>query len=96
MVLLQVRHEILAKMESYGPFSFFFSLSCADKLWQEPIIAILRQQGLSIVYKAKDGNPLQEVVYVKEATGQEYLLDEYLEHEDIPKLIRENIYTLTR
>ena len=45
------RNEVLAKLEQLGPFQFFFTLSCADKRWDENFVSILRQKGLTIVYK---------------------------------------------
>ena len=47
----QKRYKVLAKLEQLGPFQFFFTLSCADKRWDENFVSILRQKGLHIIYK---------------------------------------------
>ena len=49
----QKRYEVLAKLEQLGPFQFFFTLSCADKRWDENFVSILRQKGLQIIYKKR-------------------------------------------
>ena len=32
------RHELMAKLDNVGPFHIFFTLSCADSLWQVCVI----------------------------------------------------------
>ena len=31
----KAKHEMLAKLDNFGPFHFFFTLSCADLQWNE-------------------------------------------------------------
>ena len=31
----KAKYEMMAKLDNLGPFQFFFTLSCADKLWEE-------------------------------------------------------------
>ena len=45
------RYEVIAKLEQLGPFQFFFTLSCADKRWDENFVALLQQKGLTINYR---------------------------------------------
>ena len=35
------KNEMLAKLDNLGPFQFFFTLSCADKRWDENLSSIL-------------------------------------------------------
>ena len=45
-----VKNEMLAKLDNLGPFQFFFTLSCADKRWDENISSILHRMGISVEY----------------------------------------------
>ena len=38
------KYEMFAKLDNFGPFHFFFTLSCADLRWDENFAAILRAQ----------------------------------------------------
>ena len=40
----KAKYEMLAKLDNFGPFHFFFTLSCADLRWDENFAAILRQK----------------------------------------------------
>ena len=54
------KYEMLAKLENLGSFQFFFTLSCADMRWDENYAAILKDQGLSLIYSVitdEDGIP---------------------------------------
>ena len=42
------RFEVLAKLEQLGAFQFFFTLSCADKRWEENFVTILKQDGIVV------------------------------------------------
>ena len=99
----QRRHEIHAKLEQLGAFTFFFTLSCADRRWPETFVAILRQRGLRISYEPSEekgtGNysfqPDKIKVHVDDQDEEGMSLDEYLANEKEHELIRENVLTLT-
>ena len=97
----QKRYEVLAKLEQLGAFQFFFTLSCADRRWDETFVAILRQKGLKISYKPSDDKVRSkysyqpEQVWVTTEDGTEQLLRDYLAHEREHELIKENVLTLT-
>ena len=103
------RFDILAKMDQLGPFHFFFTLSCADKRWDEVFVAILRQEGLQIIYKPakqdnqdRDGrNPdgkfsyKKDDIFVKEK-DKEVPLRDFLKDSELHEMIRKNVLTLTK
>ena len=44
----KAKYEMLAKLDNFGPFQFFFTLSCADLRWNENFAAILRKKGIIV------------------------------------------------
>ena len=100
------RYEIIAKLEQLGAFQFFFTLSCADKRWDENFVAILRQKGLKVWYEkgtevAADSDMSKlsyqpEKIWVQERGKEAMLLDEYIKDENLHELVRENVLTITR
>ena len=80
------KFELIAKLENLGPFTFFFTLSCADKRWNENFTTFLQSYTLSYVIENGiekcfvDGTPL----------------DNFLErNESKHEFIRKNILTAT-
>ena len=41
---------MIAKLENLGAFQIFYTLSCADMRWQENFAAVLRDEGLHLLY----------------------------------------------
>ena len=37
----KLRYDLVAKLEQLGPFQFFYTLSCADKRWDENIATLI-------------------------------------------------------
>ena len=37
----KLRYDLVAKLEQLGPFQFFYTLSCADKRWDEHIATLI-------------------------------------------------------
>jgi hypothetical protein len=58
---------MLAKLDNLGPFHFFFTLSCADRRWEENFSSILRKRtDVEIVYTSdKFGNDKNIVRNIK-------------------------------
>ena len=52
---------MLAKLDNLGPFQFFFTLSCADKRWDENLSSILRSLDIAIEY-ILDNNGHEETI----------------------------------
>ena len=40
----KMRYDLIAKLEQLGPFQFFYTLSCADKRWDENLATILTKK----------------------------------------------------
>ena len=49
----KARQELYAKLENLGPFTFFFTLSCADVRWPENFTSLL--EGHKVVFESIDG-----------------------------------------
>ena len=96
------RKEIIAKIKQLGPFQFFFTLSCADKRWNENFLSILSQRGHKITFEKSGsvGCPVGDSVNV---LVDEIPLQTFLEKHmpelvrgGIHTLIKENVYTITK
>ena len=48
----KTQYELIARLENLGPFTMFFTLSCADLRWPENFTALLQDQ--IITYKIVD------------------------------------------
>ena len=44
---------MLAKLDNFGPFHIFYSLSCADMRWDENLTTIQEELGWKIIWKCK-------------------------------------------
>ena len=79
--------ELFAKVQNYGPFNVFFTLSCADYRFNENFTSVLDDE--TITYHFKDG---QEEVLINGLSVEEYLSQNSSRHEHI----KNNILTATR
>ena len=95
---------MLAKLENLGSFQLFFTLSCADLRWEENFAAILRDQGLNVIYSTLQ-NELGhyyikiEVEFPKDGGKEIKELKEYLAEEvnsSLHEMIRGNVLLATR
>ena len=84
----QKRYELIAKLENFGPFHIYFTLSCAKKRWPANFTTFLRDYkveyfvDISKEYCLVDGVPLEEFLQREEnISTHEY--------------IRQNILTTT-
>ena len=99
----QRKDELVAKLKQLGPFQFFFTLSCADKRWDEIFVSILRKKGLKIIYEAvkekdqKSGKFAFKAhnIYVQEDGKDRVLLEDYLKNENRHELVRQNVLAVT-
>ena len=100
----KAKYEIFAKLDNFGPFQFFFTLSCADLRWDENFAAILRQKGLTLKYTLEDdldGYPKTTIHVEENKDGhiQTIPLKDYLakqEDKSLHELIRGNVLLATR
>ena len=96
---------MLAKMDNFGPFHIFYTLSCGDMRWQENFTSILKEKGYNIIWTAPNGN-LEESAEVKieveletEGVKKPVILKEFLEKyvdESLHEFIRTNVFIATR
>ena len=93
------RREMIAKIAQLGPFQFFFTLSCADKRWAENFVSILNQLGHRVTFeKSGSLNQIHDdpcIVLVDGLPLEEFLNNKY-PGSDLHKLVKENIYTITK
>ena len=100
----KAKYEIFAKLDNFGPFQFFFTLSCADLRWDENFAAILRAKGYTIKYQMEedsDGNPKTAIYIEHEKDGRKKTdtLKDFLESQEdksLHELIRGNVLLATR
>ena len=91
----KAKYEMLAKLDNFGPFHFFFTLSCADLRWDENFAAILREKGCSLRYIIEtddDGYPMT-TVYVdfnKDGEMTSKKIRDYLK-EEVDESLHESI-----
>ena len=86
---------MMAKLDNNGPFQFFFTLSCADILWDENITAVLEERGLKINYGFDESGEEKTLVGVPEEDGVKWTpLREYLDtemDESLHETLRRNV-----
>ena len=95
----QKKADFIAKLNSYGPFQWFFSLSCAEKRWPNNFTTILRDlpDVIGIVHEvnsktkeevitinSRELGPIPMEDYIDQLSGKQY------------KLVSDNIVTTTR
>ena len=94
------KNELLAKMETFGPFHWFFTLSCADRRWPQTYMSYLRSKGLEVEVEVKSqetGNA--EVKCYVLRNGEKVDLDQYKEEhleETDHEIIKRSVLTVTR
>ena len=73
---------MMAKLDNLGPFQFFFTLSCADKLWHENITAVLEANKIKVKYQFNtDGTENIHVGVEKDSEFKWIPLKEYMDYE---------------
>ena len=61
----KAKYEMLARLDNFGPFNFFFTLSCADLRWNENLAAILRERdGQSFTHLRKIKMVTRVILYM--------------------------------
>ena len=91
------RIDMIAKIEQLGPFQFFFTLSCADKRWDENFVSILSQMGHKVTFE-KSGYIINAkddpwTVLVDGIPLHTFLKDKY---PNMHELVKDNIFTITK
>ena len=62
----KLRFDMIAKLEQLGPFQFFYTLSCADKRWDENLATLI----------VKNCPDMMVLHYLEELENDEHILDE--------------------
>ena len=76
----KARYELIARLENLGPFTFFFTLSCADLRWPENFTALLQDH--VVKYEYEDGI---DTVTIDGQKLEDYLTANESKHEFIKK-----------
>ena len=79
--------EFVSKLENLGPFTIFFTLSCADRKWSENFTSLLKLQGHDVQYSHQF-----DEVKIDGITLVEFMNQNEGQHE----FIRKNILNATR
>ena len=91
---------MLAKLDNFGPFHLFFTLSCADKRWETNFATILMERGYQIRFECEQKEEDFKVKIEAKQQGQEWKsLDQFLKEdveESLHDLIRGNVVTTSR
>ena len=82
----KAKMEMLAKLDNFGPFHIFYTLSCGDMRWNENFTSILREKGYNIIWTADDGSLDStevgiKVEFTKDDVIKQVELREFLEEE---------------
>ena len=102
----KAKMEMLAKIDNFGPFHWFYTLSCADMRWEENFSTILKSKGYKIIWKQEESkedshsqNVVVEVEFQKNGKTEQVPLKYFLENEceeSLHESIRTNVFVATR
>ena len=94
------KYEMLAKLDNFGPFHIFFTLSCADMRWPANFAAIMMERGYEVQFNChKTDEDFNVEVEIREKGKDWKQLEEFLKEnveESRHELIRGNVVTATR
>ena len=101
----KAKKEMIAKLDNFGPFHFFYTLSCADMRWDENFTSILKERGYNIIWTAKNGGQSAsidvdvEVEFNDREEKGKRTLRNFLEEkvdDSLHEFIRTNVFIATR
>ena len=89
------KFEMMARLDNFGPFHVFFTLSCADYRWPENLMSVLRERGIGLRCTI---NSDQQDTFEVFSDERWITLEDYMEtiDESLHEVIRKNIVTATR
>ena len=90
------KYEFMARLDNFGPFHVFFTVSCADYHWQENVAAVLRERGIGLRYSFDSIGTENYEVYWKEQwmPMSDYTANEM--DETLHTVFKKNVVTATR
>ena len=89
--------EMMARLDNFGPFHVFFTLSCADYRWFENFTAFLHEHGIGI--RCTIFSDQKETYEVQSGNGDWILMEEYMQNEmdeSLHHILRRYVVTATR
>ena len=89
--------EMVARLDNFGPFHIFFTVSCADLKWPENLVSVLRENDCNVSCTVNSDQ--SEIYYVQKADGVWVPLEEYMKNnvdESVHEILRRNVVTATR
>ena len=89
--------EMIARLDNFGPFHVFFTVSCADYRWPENLTAILHERGIGV--RCLIDIHQQESYEVFSNTNNWVPMEEYIKNEmdeTLHEVMRRNVVTATR
>ena len=97
----KVKYEMIARLENFGPFHIFFTLSCGDQRWSANFTTQLEKDGCKIIYEVDKEGREQVAVEVQTENGKSSRIPwkQYIEDfvpESKHEMIRENVLLATR
>ena len=91
------RMEMMARLDNFGPFHVFFTLSCADYRWPENLVAILHEHGIGLRCSIHS-NHTESYEVLSDSSGW-ITMEEYMKNEmdeSLHEIMRKNVVTATR
>jgi hypothetical protein len=96
------KFELIAKLETWGPFHWFFTLSCADKRWPEVFVSYLRGKGMEVEVEVREANTEGQyakieayVIQDEERIELKTFIKEHLQEND-HEIIQRSVLKVTR
>ena len=94
------KYEIIAKIENFGAFQFFFTLSCADMRWTSNFAPLLLDMGYKLNYTIetnKHGTWKIKITGRKDKEEWRDIMDIIKDFDDSQhEILRQNVLTATR
>ena len=90
------KYEFMARLDNFGPFHIFFTVSCADYRWPENVAAILRERGIGLRYTFESNGTENYEVFCREnwMSMNDYIANEM--DETLHTIFKKNVVTATR
>merc|ERR1712105_248361 len=89
--------EMMARLDNFGPFHIFFTLSCADYRWLENFTSFLHEHGIGL--RCTIFSDQTETYEVQSASGTWIPIEEYMNNEmdkSLHEVLRRNVVTATQ
>ena len=89
---------MMSRLDNFGAFNVFYTVSCADYRWQENLTAVLREKGIGVRCNINDDVQTEEYEVFTDDYGWiplEVYKEEFMD-ETLHEVVRRNIVTSTR